>query len=186
MLSKKIGITLFLLSLVAFVSATILTLEKLAVLADPNHVLSCSINPFISCGPIMNSWQASLFVIPNSIIGMVGFGLLCLIAITGMIARLPKWYWLATFIGVALALTFIIWLMSQSLFVIGALCIYCMIVWAMTIPLFWLTLANFIQKYNLKKIKFINTYRVSFIIVSYLTVIVIILIRFKDYWATLF
>ena len=35
------------------------------------------------------------------------------------------------------------WLIFQSLYVIGALCPYCMAVWAVTIPIFWyVTLHN--------------------------------------------
>ena len=38
---------------------------------------------------------------------------------------------------------FVHWLIFQSLYVIGALCPYCMVVWAVTIPIFWyVTLHN--------------------------------------------
>lgn len=185
-IQKQSGIPLLVFAVISFISATILTLEKLAVLTDPNHIPSCSINPFLACGPIMNSWQAAVFGIPNSIIGMVGFGILTFIIFTGLIHTLPKWYYLATFIGVSLAMGFIIWLISQSLYDIGALCIYCMIVWIMMIPTFWYTTALFITKYNLNKIKFIATYKWSFIIVSYMIVVILVFVRFQTYWLTLF
>jgi hypothetical protein len=35
-----------------------------------------------------------------------------------------------------------VWLWSQALYEIGALCIYCMVVWAMVIPLFVYTTAR--------------------------------------------
>ncbi|GAA3013484.1 hypothetical protein GCM10020229_26000 [Kitasatospora albolonga] len=34
---------------------------------------------------------------------------------------------------------FVTWLMTQTLYSIGALCPYCMVVWAAMIPLFWYT-----------------------------------------------
>jgi len=37
----------------------------------------------------------------------------------------------------------VLWLISQSVFVLGTLCPWCMVTWSVTIPLFWaLTLYN--------------------------------------------
>lgn len=38
-----------------------------------------------------------------------------------------------------LAFIFVHWLIVQSLYEIGALCPYCLVVWAVTAPLFWYT-----------------------------------------------
>jgi uncharacterized membrane protein len=153
---KKSKIAILIMSFICFITAGIITLEKIEILTNPQHVPSCSINPLLSCGPIMASWQASLFVIPNPIIGLVGFALLCFIMGLSLSIKLPKWVWLMTFVGVSLATIFIIWLISQSLFVIGALCIYCMLVWSLMIP--------------------------TFISISYLIVLALIFVAFKDYW----
>ena len=48
---------------------------------------------------------------------------------------LPRWYWAGLATGTALGVVFIHWLIFQSLYRIGALCPYCMVVWAVTIPL---------------------------------------------------
>ena len=58
-------------------------------------------------------------------------------------ARFRRWFWLVFNLGVAKALAFCIWLMSQSIFVLGTLCPWCMLTWATTILMFWtLTLRN--------------------------------------------
>ena len=53
------------------------------------------------------------------------------------------WYWAGLQLGVIAGIVFVHWLMFQSLYRIGALCPYCVVVWAVTIPLFWyVTLHN--------------------------------------------
>lgn len=181
----KSKIAIFIASLLSFIAAAIITVEKIELLINPNHIPSCSINPFISCGPIMESWQASLFILPNPVIGMVGFALLCLIMFLSLFTKLPKWVWLSTFIGVSLAFIFIIWLISQSLFVIGALCVYCIFVWAMMVLIFWLTFSVTIKKLGWIKLLFVVKYNVSFIATSYMVIATLIFLAFSDNWLLL-
>ena len=80
--------------------------------------------------------QASVFGFPNSLIGIVAF---TVVLVTGVLAiakvDLPRWYWVGLAIGTLLGTVFVHWLAWQSLYSIGALCPYCMVVWAVTIPL---------------------------------------------------
>ena len=39
--------------------------------------------------------------------------------------------------GLLVAWVFVTWLFTQTVWSIGALCPWCMLVWAMTIPMFW-------------------------------------------------
>jgi len=125
-------------------AAFILTVEKIALITDPAFIPSCSLNPVLNCGSIMRTDQAELFGFPNPLIGLVTFPVL---AATGALLlsglRLPRWYWLALQAGATLAAVFVGWLIFQSLYRIDALCPYCMVVWAVVIPVFWyLTLTN--------------------------------------------
>jgi hypothetical protein len=52
-------------------------------------------------------------------------------------ARFAHWYWIVFNLGIAGALAFVIWLMGHSIFHLGTLCPWCLVVWAATIPLFW-------------------------------------------------
>ncbi|MEU6248202.1 vitamin K epoxide reductase family protein [Glycomyces sp. NPDC047010] len=125
-------------------AAFVLTVEKLALAADPGYTPTCSVNPVLSCGSVMSSAQAEAFGFPNPLIGLAGFPLLAglgLLAATG--TALPRWTWLGVQAGVAFAVVFVHWLVFQSLYRIGALCPYCMAVWAAVIPAFWyVTLHN--------------------------------------------
>ena len=58
-------------------------------------------------------------------------------------ATYARWFWISLNIGVAIAFAFCLWLAYQSIFNLGTLCPWCMLVWSMTIPMFWmLTLDN--------------------------------------------
>lgn len=123
--------------LVGFAAAFVLTVEKIATLIDPAYQPSCSLNPVLSCGSVMATPQASVFGFPNALLGIAGFAV---VAATGAAllagARLRGWYWLGLQAGVSLGIVFVHWLIGQSLYRIGALCPYCMVVWAVTAPLF--------------------------------------------------
>jgi uncharacterized membrane protein len=134
------GIMLVATGVIGWAAAGILILEKLELYRDPDHVTSCDINPWVSCGQVMETWQSELFGFPNPFIGLVGF---TIIVTTGMAllagARFERWYWAGLQAGVTLGAVFATWLWSQALFDIYILCLYCMVVWAAMIPLFILT-----------------------------------------------
>ena len=130
--------------IVGTAAAFILTVEKIALLADGTYVPSCSLNPVLNCGSIMRTDQAELLGFPNPLIGLVAFPV---VAATGASllagAQLRRWYWLGLQVGVTLGVVFVAWLAFQSLYRIDALCPYCMVVWAVVIPIFWyVTLTN--------------------------------------------
>jgi uncharacterized membrane protein len=125
-------------------AAFALTVEKIALLRNDSYVPSCSLNPILNCGSIMRTEQAELFGFPNPLIGLVAFPV---VVVTGALlvgrVRLPRWYWLGLQVGTTLGVVFVGWLVFQSLYRINALCPYCMVVWAVVVPVFWYTtLAN--------------------------------------------
>jgi uncharacterized membrane protein len=135
------GIAVFLIvtGAVGLLGAFRLTLDEIIKAGDANAKLGCDVNPFISCSDVMKSWQGHLFGFPNPILGDMGFvapiavGLMLLVG--GVIAN--KGFWLAFNAGLFLAWVFVTWLFTQTVWFIGALCPWCMLVWSMTIPLFW-------------------------------------------------
>lgn len=130
------GWLLVLTGAAGFLASGQLLLERFALYADPGHLTSCDISPFVSCGEVFRTWQAGLFGFPNPLIGIVGF---TVILTTGAAllsgARLARWYWWSLQAGVSLGFLFVVWLWSQALFAIHILCIYCMVVWAAMIVL---------------------------------------------------
>ena len=144
LVERRLGLLLLVAGLIGFAAAFVLTVEKFWLLTNPFYVPSCTVNATVSCGPVMSSPQAELFGFPNPLLGIAGFAV---VAATGAAllagGRLAGWYWAGLQAGVSLAVVFVAWLISQSLFVIGALCPYCMVVWAVTFTVFWyVTLRN--------------------------------------------
>jgi uncharacterized membrane protein len=119
-------------------AAVVLVIEKIALLGDSDYVPSCSLNPILNCGSVMVTDQAEVFGFPNPIIGVAAFPV---VAATGAAllagAKLARWYWLGLQAGVTFGIVFVAWLIFQSLYRIGALCPYCMIVWAVVFATFW-------------------------------------------------
>lgn len=178
---------------IGLTSAFILTLEKLAIIKDPTHQLSCSLNPVLSCGSIITSDQASLFGFPNPLIGLMGFAVVITIGM-GLFAgaTYKKWFWQGLLLASGIAVIFVHWLIYESLYSLGALCIYCMVVWTITIPIFWYTKLYCLQKKYIKTPKqfkgleeFIQRHHLDILIGWYLIVIALIIENFWYYWSTL-
>ncbi|HEV7950179.1 MAG TPA: vitamin K epoxide reductase family protein [Glaciihabitans sp.] len=130
--------------LVGWYSAFELTLAKIQTLTDPAIGLSCNFSLVVQCGANLDSPQGALLGFPNPLIGLGGFVAPIAVGVALLAgARFERWFWILFNIGVAAAFAFVVWLISQSIFVLGTLCPWCMVVWVVTIPLFWsVTLYN--------------------------------------------
>lgn len=124
--------------LVGAVAALVLLIEKIALLSNPDYLPSCSVDAVLSCGSIMRTAQSEVLGFPNPIIGLATFPVVAALGAL-VLARtpLPEWCWLALQAGATAGVAFVGWLVVQSVAVIGALCPYCMAVWAATIAVFW-------------------------------------------------
>ncbi|WP_024816907.1 vitamin K epoxide reductase family protein [Arthrobacter sp. 31Y] len=141
---KPFAILLLITGVIGWLASGALVLEKLEVLKDPNHVTVCDVNPFVSCGAVMQTPQSSVFGFPNMFIGIVAFAVIITTAM-GILAgaKYSRGYWLGLQAGVTLGFAFVVWLWSQALYVIHVLCPFCMVVWSAMIPLFvWVTIRN--------------------------------------------
>ncbi|MGP4053578.1 vitamin K epoxide reductase family protein [Mycobacterium sp. 4D054] len=173
---------------VGLAAALTLTVEKIELLIDPSYVPSCSINPVLSCGSVMVTPQASLFGFPNPLIGIVAFSV---VVVTGVLALakvgLGRWYWAGLAVGTLAGTVFVHWLIFQSLYRIGALCPYCMVVWAVTIPLLVVAASIAVQpqRSNSGVIRALHTWRWSLVTLWFTAVLLLILERFWNYWSTL-
>jgi len=164
-----------------------LIVQKIAVLSNPDYVPNCDINPVLSCGSVINTEQASLFGFPNPVLGVIGFTVVIMfgaLLLTGVV--LPRSMWLGLNLGALAGMFFVIWLVGQSLYVIGALCPWCMVVWSITIPIFWqVTTDNLASgRLNLGKSlsEIIVTLKWILIASSYLIIMALIFVRWQDFW----
>ena len=70
---RRLALGLLAAGLIGLVASTILLIERLRLAGDEDYVPTCSLNPVLSCGSIMESAQASLLGFPNPIIGVAAF-----------------------------------------------------------------------------------------------------------------
>lgn len=167
-------------------SATLL-IEKIEMLGNPAYVPTCSINPVLSCGSVMVRPEASAFGFPNPLIGVVSF---TLVVVTGVLAvarvGLPRWYWLGLTGGAGLGVVFTHWLIFESLYEIGALCPYCMVVWSVIVPLFAVVAPIALRPLAANPgARFLYHWRWPLVALWFTAVALAILVRFWDYWSTL-
>ena len=170
---------------VGLAAAFTLTIEKIKLLENPAYVPSCSINPVLSCGSVMVTPQAAAFGFPNPLIGIIAFSV---VVVSGVLAvakvPLPRWYWAGLAVGTTLGVVFIHWLIYQSLYTIGALCPYCMVVWTVTIPLL-VVVASIAVPPTSGLVRALHQWRWSIVALWFTGLILLILVRFWDYWSTL-
>ena len=136
---RPTGLAIFLIiaGAIGFAAAFALTLDKVHMLENPNAQLSCNFSVLIGCSTNLASWQGSLFGFPNPLIGLAAWSVVVTIGV-GILsgARFARWFWIGLNLGVTGAMAFVIWLITQSIFVLDVLCPWCMVTWAVTIPTF--------------------------------------------------
>jgi len=182
--------TMLIGGLFALFAAFQLTVEKIALLSDPNYQLACDINPVVSCGSVIVTEQASVFGFPNPILGLCGFSVVITLAVL-LLAKveLPRWVWLGLNLGALAGVVFVAWLVSQSLYSIGALCPWCMVVWSCTIPIFWMVTAENARRGRLSRsgepgviAGTVVSLRWLLVVATYLVIAGLIFVRWMDFW----
>lgn len=177
---------------VGLLAAAVLLIEKVALLENPFYVPSCTISATVSCGAVMSSSAAEAFRFPNPIIGVAAFPV---VVTTGVVllagVHLPRWYWRGLQVGVTFGVVFIHWLMFQTLYRIGALCPYCMVVWTVMIPIFlYVSLRNVttgalpVPQRMRAAVAVIDSYRGVVLTCWYLAIVILAAERFRGDWAS--
>lgn len=127
--------------LIGLGSALTLTVEKFILAENASYVPTCSFSAEFACSSVMSSPQASAFFgVPNPLWGLIGFAVVTAIGVVQLAGfRPPRWFRYSAQVGFTAAMLFCMWLFTQSVYDIGALCLYCMITWAVTVTMFWFT-----------------------------------------------
>jgi uncharacterized membrane protein len=179
------GCVLLLCGIVGLVASIALTVEDFAKIRDPSYIPSCSINPYISCGQVMSSHQASVFGFPNPLLGLPTFAVvvaIALLAVAGV--RLPRWVWVGLTSVSALGVGFVCWLIFQTLYRINALCPYCTAVWVVT-PIAAATAFHQALLGANGILRLVADWRWTLAVVFYAVVGMMVFLRFEDYWLSL-
>ena len=134
---RKTYIAMLVSSVLSLIASLVLSIDAIKLAAQPSGQLSCNINAILSCGTVAKSWQSQLLGFPNSFIGLMTEPVVITIAIAGLsLVTFPRWFMRVAHVVYGLGLVFALWLLSQSYFVINALCPWCLLVTGSTITVF--------------------------------------------------
>lgn len=124
---------------IGWIAAFALTIEKLHALSAPDAgPASCDFSIVVQCSANLDSPQGSVFGFPNPIIGLTAWMAPVVVGAAVLAgARFARWFWLAFAAGITFAFGFVLWLIGQSIYVLGTLCPWCMVTWLVTIPTFY-------------------------------------------------
>ena len=142
--------TMLVSALLSLLAALVLSVEAINLAKNPNATLTCSVNAVINCASVMKHESSHLFGFPNSFIGLMAEPIVITIAIAALAGvRFPRAFMATAQIGYGLGLLFAYWLFYISVFVIGALCPWCLLVTVSTTLVFMSLLRFNIRESNL-------------------------------------
>lgn len=135
---RALAVWLIIAGAIGWWAAFSLTVERFHSLMNPDEALGCDFGIVVQCKANLLSWQGSLFGFPNPILGLAGWVAPIVVGVAILAgARFARWFWLLFEAGMFFAFCFVIWLISQSIYVLGTLCPWCMVTWIVTIPTFY-------------------------------------------------
>lgn len=134
-----LAVWLVLAGVIGWGAAFALTLEKIHALANPGSgPATCDFSIVVQCTANLDSAQGSVFGFPNPLLGLAGWVAPIVVGMAVLAgARFARWFWWAFAAGIAFAFGFVVWLIGQSIYVLGTLCPWCMVTWIVTIPTFY-------------------------------------------------
>jgi uncharacterized membrane protein len=163
--------------------------ERVHMLKYPTVALNCNLSPVVDCSGVLGNKWAALFGFPNAFLGIVMFTILftagLLLWSGGEFTR--KFHRLIMAVSTILIL-FSVWFFGMSLYVIGKVCIFCIFIWAASVPIYWYGLLYYLslhaKQHGWKKqlLRFGSKNHLFVVYAVYTTMIVLFLFRFSDYY----
>lgn len=131
----------------SLLAAFILSKDAIELAANPDAVLSCSVNVVLNCATVARDASAHMFGFPNSFIGLMAEPVVITVAIAGLAGiKFPRKFMFVAQIFYTLGLVYALALLGISTFHIGALCPWCLLVTATTLFV-WFA----ITRYNIRE-----------------------------------
>lgn len=164
--------------------------ERIHMLKNPGIALNCNLNPVVDCGGVLGNKLAAVLGFPNAFLGMIFFAILAssgLMLLSG--GTFQKWYRHYVMVVATILMLFSVWFFGVSLYVLGKICIFCVVGWVVSVPIFWYSLIYFLQNCTKKFgdatqkfTNFITRHHIDIVVVTYAIMIVLYLIRFREYY----
>lgn len=125
-----------------FLASFTLIVDRIALWKNPDAQLSCSISATIDCAGVMLSPQSEILGFPNPLLGLPMFSAVVGIGVALLAhARFAAWFWVLLALSQVASAALVAWFIFQTLFRIQLLCPWCSLVWLVTVPLLFYTVA---------------------------------------------
>lgn len=102
---------------------------------------------------------------------------------------LKKWFWKVFLAVMIMLILFSVWFFATSLYVIGKICIFCIFIWTVSVPIFlygidWLITNNYLKGSwtTSKAIVTLRNYQTETIVSVYATMLLLYFFRFRDFY----
>ncbi len=123
---------------IGMIAAFLQTTEKITLLQNKDAILTCDLNSVFSCTSVLSAWQSSVFGFPNSLMCLILFTIFASIAVAGLSGgNLPRGLRIGIHALSLFTLGFALWFLTQSIYVIGSLCILCIFCFAGLLLVNW-------------------------------------------------
>ncbi len=134
-------------AILSLIAAFVLSVESYHLAKNPNAELSCSINVVVNCATVAKHPSAEMLGFPNSYLGLIAEAVVITVAIAGLAGiKFPRKFMFWAQLGYTAGLIYALVLFYISMFIIQALCPWCLLVTASTIFV-WFA----ITRYNIRE-----------------------------------
>jgi len=164
--------------------------ERIHMLKNPGVSLNCNLNPIVDCGGVLGNKLAAVLGFPNAFLGMIFFAILAtsgLMLLSG--GTFQKWYRHFVMVVASILMMFSVWFFGVSVYIIGKICIFCVVGWIVSVPIFWYSLIYFLQNTQKKHSEttnkttaFLSRHHIDIVVVTYVLMAIIYLTRFREYY----
>lgn len=134
-------------ALLSLLASFVLSVEAIELAKNPDAELSCSVNVVLNCATVAKHESAAIWGFPNSFLGLIAEPVVITVAIAGLAGiKFPRRFMFFAQIGYTLGFVFALYLFYTSMFVIQALCPWCLLVTVTTTFVFFA-----ITRYNIRE-----------------------------------
>ena len=176
-------------SMIGLIASVWQAADRVQMLKHPEAPLSCNLNPVIDCTGVLGNRWASLFGFPNAFIGIAVFAMLFMAGVLLVSDGKPSKAFSRLLLGISVILIlFALWFFGTSLYVIGKVCIFCLFIWSVSVPIFWYGLLNFWHTLPPKRVwlqkmqTFGERHRLEILLLVYAAMVLLYFIRFRSYY----
>jgi uncharacterized membrane protein len=176
--------------LLGLIAMTQQATERINMLKNPGADLSCNLSPVVDCSGVLSDGLAAVMGFPNAFLGMIFFAILTtsgLMLLSG--GTFTGWFKHFVMAVTTVLLLFSVWFFGVSLYVLGKICVFCVVGWAVSIPMFWYGLLYYLHtaggKIAFKTASFAEfgrKHHLDVVLTLYAVALFLFLFRFRDYY----